>query len=60
MIEEVMCICVQIPLSMATALTVRVGNELGSGNPRSAKRASYIGCGIHCEWPIIDASHLCV
>lgn len=34
---------------MSTALTVRVGNELGAGNPRSARRTSYIGLGIGGE-----------
>lgn len=31
------------------ATSIRVGNELGAGNPTSAKRASYIAIGIICE-----------
>lgn len=33
----------QIPYSIGTAVNIRVGNELGAGNPVSARRVSYIG-----------------
>ena len=31
----------QIPLGIGTAASVRVGNELGAGNPQKAKRAAF-------------------
>ena len=31
----------QIPLGLGTAASVRVGNELGAGNPQKAKRAAF-------------------
>ena len=33
----------QIPLGYGTALAIRVGNELGAGNPLAAKRAAFTG-----------------
>ncbi len=32
----------QVPFGMGIAVNIRVGNELGAGNPLSAKRASYV------------------
>ncbi len=31
----------QVPFGLSIAITIRVGNELGAGNPSAAKRASY-------------------
>ena len=31
------------------AVTVRVGNELGAGNPQRAKQATYTAFGIICK-----------
>ena len=31
----------QVPLGLSIAANIRVGNELGAGNPLRAKRASY-------------------
>ena len=39
----------KVPLAIAGAVTVRVGNELGAGNPLKAKRALYIGVVITCK-----------
>ena len=36
----------QIPLGVSIAATIRVGNELGAGRPRTAKRAAYVTVGI--------------
>ena len=36
----------QLPLGLGIAGTIRVGNELGAGNPLRAKRASYTAMGI--------------
>ena len=36
----------QLPLGLGIAGTIRVGNELGAGNPLRAKRASYTAIGI--------------
>ena len=38
--------CTQIPLGISIAASVRVGNELGAGNPVGAKRAAYISIGV--------------
>ena len=35
----------QIPISVGTAVNIRVGIDLGAGNPVSARRVSYIGLG---------------
>ena len=49
------CVCVvtyhfcwvaQIAFGISTAATVRVGNELGAGNPLRAKRAAYVSIAI--------------
>ena len=37
------CSWFQIPYSIGTAVNIRVGNELGAGNPVSARRVSYVG-----------------
>lgn len=34
---------------MSTAVSVRVGNELGAGNPKGAKRAAFVSCGVSCK-----------
>ena len=44
---------VQVPLGISTAVSVRVGNELGAGNPKGAKRAAYVSCGVVSELIII-------
>ena len=36
----------QIPLGVSIAATIRVGNELGAGRPKTAKRAAYVTVGI--------------
>ena len=36
----------QIPLGVSIATTIRVGNELGAGRPRTAKRAAYVSVGV--------------
>ena len=36
----------QVPLGMAQAVSVRVGNELGAGNMTSAKRAAFLAVGL--------------
>lgn len=35
-----------VPLGMGIAVSVRVGNELGAGNPLRAKRASFMALGV--------------
>lgn len=44
-------ISLQLALGVGVAGTVRVGNELGAGNPIAAKRAAYtsviLGCRLH-------------
>ena len=39
----------QLPYGVGTAVTVRVGNELGAGNPLKAKQATYTAFGITRE-----------
>ena len=39
----------QVPLGIGIAVSIRVGNELGAGNPKAAKRASYVALGMACE-----------
>ena len=36
----------QIPMGIGISVTIRVGKELGAGNPRGAKRASFIAVAI--------------
>ena len=36
----------QIPLGIGISVTIRVGKELGAGNPRGAKRASFTAVAI--------------
>ena len=36
----------QVPFGLSIAATVRVGNELGAGNPLRAKRAAYTAIGV--------------
>ena len=33
----------QAPLGFSISVTIRVGNELGAGQPQRAKRAAYTG-----------------
>ena len=42
-------IFVQLPLGLSIAGTVRVGNELGAGQPQKAKRAAYICILVTCK-----------
>ena len=47
------------------ALTVRIGNELGAGNPLRAKQATYAAFGITCEQTkytqtLIDCLFVCL
>ena len=35
--------CLQLPFGFGIAVAVRVGNELGAGNPLAAKRAAFTG-----------------
>ena len=39
----------QVPLGIATAVSVRVGNELGAGQPLRAKRSAYVSIAMTCE-----------
>ena len=39
----------QIPLGISIAAGVRIGNELGAGNPLKAKRSSYIAMAVVCK-----------
>lgn len=40
---------VQVPLGIATAASVRVGNELGAGQPLRAKKAAYVSVALGGE-----------
>ena len=40
---------VQLPLGLSIAGTVRVGNELGAGQPQKAKRAAYVCIFVTCK-----------
>ena len=40
----------QVPLGFAFAVTVRVGNELGAGQPQRAKRAAYVSVALTSEF----------
>ncbi len=44
----------QICAGMSVAINVRVGNELGAGNPLSAKRASYVAIIMQSEFPLAN------
>lgn len=46
---KLQCVFIQLPYSVAVAVNIRVGNELGAGNIISAKRASYIGFGVQSK-----------
>ena len=40
----------QVSLGIATAVSVRVGNELGAGQPLRAKRSAYVSIVMTCEF----------
>ena len=40
---------IQPPIGIATATSIRVGNELGAGNPNAAKKASYFAIVCVCK-----------
>jgi MATE family multidrug resistance protein len=41
-----------MPISLGTAVTIRVGNELGAGEPVKAKRAAFVGLVIDIVWVV--------
>ena len=43
----------QPTIGFTSAVSIRVGNELGAGNPRGAKKAALVAIGCICEFPII-------
>lgn len=43
---NILVVAFMIPLGISITGGVRVGNELGAGNPRQAKRAAYVSIGI--------------
>ena len=51
--------CTQLPIGTGTAASVRVGNELGAGNPLRAKRASYTALGLQCMLSLIYCLSMC-
>ena len=40
----------QPPIGFSIATSIRVGNELGAGNPNAAKRASYLAIVCVCKY----------
>ena len=44
--NEIFFLVLQIPLGIGISVTIRVGKELGAGNPRGAKRASFTAVAI--------------
>ena len=42
----------QPPIGFSIATSIRVGNELGAGNPNGAKKASYLAVICVCKWCI--------
>ena len=52
-------IIIQPALGLSIAVSIRVGNELGAGNPLGAKRASYTAVAIVCKLflKIGDSTH---
>ncbi len=49
---------VQVPLGISIAISIRVGNELGAGNPTGAQRACYVACGIISESVLHHTLHV--
>ena len=39
----------QLPVGLSISVTIRVGNELGAGQPQRAKRAAYVGVALAGE-----------
>ncbi|MDX1625154.1 MAG: MATE family efflux transporter [Wenzhouxiangellaceae bacterium] len=45
-----------VPLGLAGAITVRVGNAIGRGEPRAARRAGLVGIGIAVPYALCSAT----
>ena len=43
----------QPPIGFSIATSIRVGNELGAGNPNAAKKASYLAVICVCKYTML-------